>query len=147
MNRFFKWARSFSGIVMILGIIAALVIAFGPLIRESIARRTWLEVPCEINADASRYHFMFNGQRYYSARINFWQMRAWSAEHAAGVDPIDPNGVCYISGTMPPSAVLRLDAHNHLEQGMGFFAGAGLILIVSAFLAFSGKRVQGSRAS
>jgi len=145
MNKAVRWLVSFDGVVIVLGILVACFIALGPLVREAIARRTWAPTPCEINADGTRYHFLFNGQRYYSARLNFWQVRAATSERAAGNDALDINGQCYVTGTTRPMAVLRLDAAEHLDQGVGFFTCAGLILLACAFLVISNRRVNAKR--
>jgi len=145
MNKAARWLVSFDGVVIVLGIIVACVIAFGPLVQESFARRTWTATPCEINPEGTRYHFLFNGQRYYSARMNFWQVRASTAERAAGTDALAINGQCFVSGSSKPSAVLRLDAAEHPDQGVGFFTCAGLILSACAFLVVSNRRVTAKR--
>jgi hypothetical protein len=129
---------TFSRATLAAGVVGAVAVGAGPLMREAAARFTWREVPCYLSPDGRRFVFIDGGRRYYCGRPNMWHVANADAREATADTPPPPaNDHCYVNAATPPTAVLRLDAHRHLAGGVGNFAAAGLLLAAAGAVAFA----------
>jgi hypothetical protein len=132
-------------VLMVVAVVASLYVAFGPLLREALARHTWDQVPCHLYS-TGRFVFEYKGVRYTCARPNMWDVKNGEAFPATvTTDFSESNATCYVNGKTPPIAVLRLDAYKHLDGGIGNYASASLLLLVAAGFAVADYRRRKAR--
>jgi hypothetical protein len=140
-SRVFTFGRT----VLLAGILLSLAVAFGPLVREAWARARWERVPCYNFPDSDRFLFRYHNKMWTAARPNMWYAPRTDPVPAASADfPLEPNTHCYVDGSDPPLAVLRLDASRHLAAGAGNFAAAAALLAASVGLAAMSARKRTS---
>ncbi len=113
--------------------------------QEAYARFAWKQIPCHVappGNGSQQFFFTWEGKQYYAGRRNMWPAKNADAHETAVEDSGELNGTCYLNGTSPPTAVLYLDAYQHLDQGVGQFVAAALVLLGTAFIAISGNRAK-----
>jgi hypothetical protein len=132
---------TFNQVVLFLGLALAVAVAFGPILRECVARYTWQELPCYQFPGKSNYMFEYGGKIWIAGRQNLWFAPKNDAVWAASRElPEAPNGVCYVNGGEPLIAVKAFDAYRRLDQGAGNFVAAGVVVAVTVGLVVMSSR-------
>jgi len=136
---FVRRLKTFSGALWACSIAAALFIVCTPLIQNLWAYYTWERVPCW--GKPERFFFSYGESNYYCGRRDFWVSPILRAELSIpGNSHPEPTTICYVRPGHPHSAVFALDAHRHLERGMGRYATAGMLLAGCAGVTFMVSR-------